>query len=594
MVPSLTIRLENSRAALEGKSRELSSTFVAAAALALLGFWLVWCGFHTVHKIVAYYTPLPMWDYWRVVENLNDYRSFHLSALWRQHNEHRIVFPELAFALDMTLLHGQMLLPLALSSVSYLGAWMVLSSAFLSEASVPLFARIFAVLISGVVAFFESIAGVLAIPFLLQWTLMQLASAVAIVSASKLRLPHSNKHLGTAIAACIIASYSSGNALLLWPIVIAVALGVGARKRHVLILTGAAVFGIGIYFFGYRFTGGSKAGGFITSPLYAIQYVASYLSMPFGSIKSAGFGVKLGLGLCAATLFLFVIAVATRRLTSHANAVLFGYVCFTFLTALLIAGGRMEAGDPRFTAAHAFRYLSVPQMNWSATVLLLFSVLSGLRAIRKYLPVLAAAIVLVLWTIFPKLSPWMAGVTSFLTTQQLATLSVESGLRDTDLMQAELYPDMGSLEPMLARLKEQRLSIYYKGLNRFLGRPITSLGQIRREEGFPGMVVDAIPVESGFRLRGWADRSGRNIPPVTLLFADESGVIVGFGRQFSAGYPPALASPFIPPSLGWVGFVPRQARTALISAYVQVPGRTVVYPLGQAVELRVFNLAPSQ
>ena len=203
----------------------------------------------------------------------------------------------------------------------------------------------------------------------------------------------------------------------------------------------AAVVSIGVYFVHYRMADASKAGILIRSPLYSIEYVASYLSMPFGAMHSPAFGVKAGVWLCIAVVACVVVAAAIRRLTSHSIVVLLGYFCFTFLTAILTAGGRDDPGDPRFTAAHAFRYLSVPQMNWSATILLVFSALSGLPRVRKFLPLLAGAMLLVLWDVFPKLSPWLGGVTSYLGEQQVATLEVESGLHDTRWMRAKLYPD---------------------------------------------------------------------------------------------------------------------------------------------------------
>jgi hypothetical protein len=101
------------------------------------------------------------------------------------------------------------------------------------------------------------------------------------------------------------------------------------------------------------------------------------------------------------------------------------------------------------------------------------------------------------------------------------------------------------------------------------------------------MIVDATPVESGFQLSGWADQSGRKLPAAWLVFTDEWGEIVGFGRQFPGGLPPVLTSPKIPSSLAWVGFVSGRAlRSRLISAYVQAPGRNIFYPLGQPVNIQ--------
>src|SRR5438270_174689 len=83
---------------------------------------------------------------------------------------------------------------------------------------------------------------------------------------------------------CTGASYSSGNGLLLWPVVIVLAISIGATKRDVIVVSAAAVLAIGLYFVGYRFTGHLKLRSAVTSPLYLLQYVASYLSMPFGGM----------------------------------------------------------------------------------------------------------------------------------------------------------------------------------------------------------------------------------------------------------------------------------------------------------------------
>lgn len=567
------------------QARELAFAYGRPAVLAALTFWVLWTGFHLIRKIFDFYTPLPMWDYWRVVEQFNDYRSFHLAAFWRQHNEHRILFPEIAFALDIVLLHGRMLLPIALSTLSYVGTWIVLSGTVISDASLGPFIRVAATLSSALVAFWEGAASVLAVPFLLQWTLMQLAAAVALVGASKLRNPHSRKHLAAVIAACVVASYSSGNGLLVWPLVIAIAIAVRARKQSIAALGVAAVVAIAVYFVHYRVADASKAGNLVRSPLYSIEYVASYLSMPFGAMHSPAFSVKTGVWLCLAVFVCAATAAATRRLFSQSTVVLLGYFCFTFLTAILTAGGRMDPADQQFTAAHAFRYLSVPQMNWSASILLVFSVLSGLSSIRRYLPLLAGTTLLVLWDVFPKLSPWLGGVTSYLAEQQVATLELESGLHDTRWMRAKLFPDPAFADAMLARLKEQKLSIYYGGPNRYLGHPLASIGPVRPARA-PGMIVSVVPVESGFQLQGWADQAQGKVPAALLVFADESGEIIGFGRQFPAGLPPVLASPNIPSSLAWVGFVPQRVRSTFVSAYVQAPGTArALYPLGEPVSL---------
>ena len=83
------------------------SGIMALLAIAVLCAWLAFTWFQTIERIARYYTPLPVEDYWRTAAFLQSYQRFDFRVLWQQHNEHRIVFPELVFAADYLLLHGQ-------------------------------------------------------------------------------------------------------------------------------------------------------------------------------------------------------------------------------------------------------------------------------------------------------------------------------------------------------------------------------------------------------------------------------------------------------------------------------------------------------
>lgn len=88
-----TARLQAFRAALPQQLR-----FIVIYCLAA---WLAFTLYGTVQRLMALYVPIPMGDYWRVPESLKAYQTLQLGVFWKQHNEHRIVFPEIFFALDM-------------------------------------------------------------------------------------------------------------------------------------------------------------------------------------------------------------------------------------------------------------------------------------------------------------------------------------------------------------------------------------------------------------------------------------------------------------------------------------------------------------
>ena len=65
--------------------------------------------------MVAEYSPVPIWDYWRTVQSLDELLHLSPKHFWLQHNEHRIIFPELVFALDYRFFRGMEVLPIACS-----------------------------------------------------------------------------------------------------------------------------------------------------------------------------------------------------------------------------------------------------------------------------------------------------------------------------------------------------------------------------------------------------------------------------------------------------------------------------------------------
>ncbi|MFL6415376.1 MAG: hypothetical protein ACJ74Y_06870 [Bryobacteraceae bacterium] len=561
--------------------------------LIALSVWLVLNAVGTVGRIADYYTPMPMWDYWRVVQHLEAYKHLHLAVFWKQHNEHRIVFPEIAFALDMVFLHGRMILPLVLSFLCYGATWIVLSSTVLADRTLDLKVRFAAVLLAGVVSLWQSAANVLAIPFLLQWTLMQLAVALTFFFLSRFRSTGSAALLWSTIAAAVVGTYSSGNALLLWPLVLCVAFVIRIPRRQLAVLTAAAVATLGLYFVGYHFTGDLKLGNFIHYPLYSLEYIGAYLSMPFGAMRTPMFAVRLGLSACATVGILFAIVLGTRRSLSPPSVVLFSYWGFTFLTALLTAGGRMDPTDQKFVAAQAFRYLTVPQMNWAVVILLLFWTLAALPLLRPYMPGLVIVSALLVLISFPQLMPWLDGLANFFTEQQLAALTVEDGLEDSYWIKTKIFPDLRFYRDEVTELTTNRASIYHRGLNRLIGHSMAEIGQVQSVP-LSGVIVQVLPVETGYQVNGWVDITKWRRPYKWLVLVDEKGTILGFGRRFAPGLPTAVATASVPPGLAWVGFISSRLRPEKIFAYVEAPRGKALYPLSRPKEIVPSEIGPTK
>ncbi len=546
------------------------------AILTLLACWLFRNGCRTIQTIINYYTPLPTWDYWRVVFNLTEYRSFHLSILWVQHNEHRIVFPELVFAADMLLLHGRLILPLTVSFVCYFATWAVLSFPVYEDRHLPKSERLAAVALAGILVFWEGCANVLASPFLLQWTMMQFASACSFVCISRLQGAKSSLALLGVIVAATVATYSSGNALVLWPLLVLLAFCLRLSRSRLFALTSSALVNLTLYFVNYRLSGTLHIRNFFIHPLYAVEYVASYLSMPFGGVGTPAFGVAAGLFSILGTTALFLLAARTRINMLPPAVALFSYYVFTLLTALITAGGRMDPEDPRFVAAKVARYVTVPQMHWGVVVLLCLWIAWRMPSAKQAGNVLAFGFAVFLFLYLPKLTPWLADNADYFAEQQLETLSVENGLQNKDIF-LKLYPNFSAVSAGLSGLQQLKLSVYYRFRGRWLGQPVRLFSPIRNS--MPGAMTQVALIDSGLRVIGWADASAWNSPYRWVILTDESGTIIGFGSRFPAGFPRSVRSLANPSSLGWVGFIAERWRTKTIFAYIVGPRGNELFPL---------------
>ncbi len=491
-----------------------------------LAAWLAYTLVQTIQQIIAEYVPLPVGDYWRVAENLRDYQNLHLTTFWRPHNEHRIVFPEIVFALDMLLAHGRMILPLAASVLCYFLAWAFLSLTVLRHLALPMYPRLWAVLLSGILAFYQGSALVLGQPFQLQWPLMQFAVVLALVFLPKANDENNRWSLAAAITAAIVATYSSANALLLWPELIAIAWLARLQRRSIAALVLAAITACGLYFVGYKSSGQTNLSALALHPAYFVGFVASYLSMPFSSMMAPGFlgspafGVLLGLTTLLVVILLAVWAVRRGLFGSSQAITLFGYYLFTLLTIAITAAGRMDLTDPNFTAAKVPRYLTVPLLNWAAFILLCLWAAAQLRSSRFVTPWLVVLGALLLLLGFRKLQSWQRENSHEFSESQAVAMSVDNGLRDEQLL-SKIFPSPEFVLDKLPALEHDHLGLFYRDHQKWLGRGLVEYGRVS-QDALPGAITYIYPVEGGVQLMGWINSDDVRNPLPAHLFRERT------------------------------------------------------------------------
>ena len=443
---------------LESAWTRYRQTGVWTAVLCFLAAWTAIHWYQTAVHTIRLYNPLPTWDYWRVVSDYPALKASHFGVLWRQHNEHRILFPEIVFELDMFVCHGRMLLPLIVSPLCYAGIWLTLTYCIWIEKTLTLMMRITSVLLAGGIIGWQGSAVVLARPFLLVWTLSQICALLALLSLWGLHQTGRIKSLIGCIAFAVRALYSSGNALVLWPILIAGALAIKIRRHHLYVLLLSAIASIGCYFVGYHGTGSLGLAAVLNHPLYALELLAVYMAMPFSAIKSPMFGVWVGFINVALAAAVAVIALRKKWITRLAVICLGSYL-FTLLTAALIVVGkwsqrsilcRGESGALLDSAAGELGLLillliwTAAKCNWNVVT-----------------PKAIALSTLLLCLVgFPKLRWWLAGNNADFVREKTAAIAIENGVTDPIVLRA-IFPDPNFVMAFLPMLHEEHLSVFH-------------------------------------------------------------------------------------------------------------------------------------
>jgi hypothetical protein len=394
-------------------------------------------------------------------------------------------------------------------------------------------------------------------------------------------------YLIAAISAAVVATYSSANALMLWPLLLAIGLLIRLPKRFLAALGVSAVVFVGVYFIGYRFSAQTNFSALLAHPFYFVGFVGAYLSMPFGGIKSAVFFVSLGLANLALVLLLMTLAWRFRLLTTPPAVVLCGYYLFTLMTILITSAGRMDPADANFVAARVPRYLTVPFINWAA-VFLLFIWMSARRRWRIFTTrrlTLGFSLLLLVGTY--KLRSWQEINAAEFGNEQFAVLSLDNGLTDAESI-ARIFPSPEFVVLYLPALKKERIGIFCREHYKWFGRELANFGAMQ-DAKISGAITYTYPVEHGLEVVGWVNSDDARDPFPRIFLANERGQIVGFGRRPAAGFPSDLRSLKTPEHESWVAFVNLAIPSRSISAYAAtrhglaaIDGGAVVPALGAA------------
>lgn len=567
--------------------------WLPAAIIAGLSVWMTIAWGHLIGTVVRYYSPLPFWDYWDTVTRWQLLTHHDLvRALWDQHNEHRMVFPNLIFDADYWLFAGREKLPLVLNVVFYFCVWAVLSAAvFMSRTQ--RYVSICAALLAGILMAWEGAALEVGGAFLVQWPLMLVFSAAALFLLGTLPgTARPRSCLAAAIGCAVVANYSAANGLFFWPILLLAAWVLRLSKVSVAILAVSAAFFSALYFVGYQFTGQTNFAALLRHPVYSVDFTAAYLGSPF-TVVAPWFGVVVGFGIFAGVVAFAVIAVRRGLARSRVAVVLFGVYLLCVVTALLTTVGRMNPKDLTFGAATAQRYIITPLIADSCLLLLS----AWLFANRRTLVATVASMIFV-FSIYRTdhshgVRDWLEFPKYIFRRTQLVSAAAQSGIADS-LLLTNVYPGAQTVKEGLVILRENHLSVFATGRANWLGKPALSVVHLVSYKQLPGAVTHVFPIRDGLVVAGWTDSPRSIWAPQQLVFLNERQIVVGLGEKLPGGMPRDFASMDTPQGLAWVGFVNLDIPSTSYTAFVVNDRRVSLSRVGNTLPVPAIRIGTAE
>jgi hypothetical protein len=409
--------------------------------------------------IKIYALRLPFSDEWTWAELIYRFRlgSLSFADLWYQHNEHRMLFPNL-IALGLASLGGwsqlrESLFSLLVAVITQIGVFVLLRRA-ITPGRLP-YAFLIASLLLYSLAQIENWDW----GFQIAWFLCNACAVWAL-----LLLGSAGQSWFALIAAMIIAtvaSFSSSQGLMIWPAGVATLLLVQKRRpAQIVIWIGVAVGIFFVYFHGFQKPVVSPNLLILApSPLEYIAFFGAYFGSVFANWLNFWVCVVVGwAGIVALALMVMraVLRYRADRVTGSRVASWIGIVVYALATAAITTIGRIGFGEAQ---ALASRYVSISIYLWMTISTLAFvSVrVQAKGSERAMLAVGVLAILAILYAGSDRAGLRLGGARQGLVRSALPAMIAGGGPQLTVLHPSESY-----VERELRQLKAVKDGPYYQ------------------------------------------------------------------------------------------------------------------------------------
>ena len=468
-------------------------------------------------------------------------------VLWRPHNVHRLVLFNILNATDFWFFSASNsfnIVALACTAIASAVVFvLVLRAAGVERRSLALWAAP-----AAIAAIFNGAQSeCLTWPLGLQWFLVNLfflCAVLAMLSAAKAEAGKRSFAMAACILASIAASLSSGNGLLVWPVLVLLAIALRLKPLRIAGYAAAGAAVIALYLPGLRPADLPLSS---TSLLDLLAYTARFIGnvwywadFPFqGDLFASVSGYLVVTGAVALGVLL-----ACRRLGRPQQA-LAAIVIFSVATGFLASTGRIGHG---ISQGYAPRYATAGGMLWAA-LLAWLAVQSAPIWAKRPAGVLAVRVALLFWALIALLAyqpRMLSTVAEWYALRERGALAIMTNVHD-DRLTTPVYLESGQLFKHVDAFRARGISIFAEPRSRYAGKPLLTLawpddtactGAAEKLEAFNN--ENGVPVS--YRGYGWID------PPPgqggAILIANRQGQVIGLGSAVAeARFPWDAPSP---------------------------------------------------
>ena len=490
--------------------------------------------FSAVYLGIVGYSVVPFWDEMHEIQLYILQRQSVLHWIWAQHNEHRVLFYKLLFVIDMQFFRGR--------------NWPMFVGIFFCQATLAIIVaymlrKLGSLNGSSGAAIFGAALYCLFCPsqkenftwaFQLSFALVSVwvITAILLLVLQRQHLNEgmltSSRILWMSLAVAVAASFTNGNGIVVWPIMIVLALTMNFPWRLVGLYVLGFVCAASLYRIGYKAIPPTHAHPLdsIQKPLQVLEYMEKYLGGAAVANTHLDWAVHVGqLGLTIAVVVIFWLIIR-REKVSLLEFGLAGILLYSLSTAFITSLGRLSFGTDQ---AFASRYQGFALLFWFALLACVISILVQRQAVY-WLITVYLLIVAVTLNSSREYGSILAEVRDMVANRGIGGIAMIVGVHDDKFLKQAVCPFPEATWASTEYLREHGLSLFSGKMAKQFKQDLSANYIVTAASpcrGSVDIVQQGDDNSDHLRLEGWI--VDRHAKPVSRLLFVEDGKIVGFG-----------------------------------------------------------------